>query len=58
VIDARVVDAGDLITAGGVTAGLDLALWLVERGWGADLAHVVASQVEYERAGSVWSGSE
>src|SRR5919108_177163 len=26
---ARVVDDGDLITAGGVTSGLDLALWLV-----------------------------
>ncbi len=31
IIDTRVVDDGDLITAGGVTSGLDLALWLVER---------------------------
>lgn len=28
---ARVVDDGDLITAAGMTAGLDLALWIVER---------------------------
>ena len=27
----RVVDDGDLITSGGVTCGIDLALWLVER---------------------------
>ena len=31
VIDARVVDEGDLIMAGGVTSGIDLELWLVER---------------------------
>ena len=27
--DARVVDDGQIVTAGGVTAGLDLSLWLV-----------------------------
>ena len=31
VIDERVVDDGDILTAQGVTAGMDLALWLVER---------------------------
>ena len=31
VVPDRVVDDGDLITCGGVTSGLDLALWLVER---------------------------
>jgi transcriptional regulator GlxA family with amidase domain len=31
VIDARVVDDGDLVTAAGVTSGLDLALYLLER---------------------------
>src|SRR2546421_4627960 len=30
-VDQRVVDAGGLVTAGGVTSGLDLALHLVER---------------------------
>src|SRR5918998_997253 len=39
VVEARVVDDGDLVTAGGVTSGIDLALWLVEREFGADLAH-------------------
>jgi transcriptional regulator GlxA family with amidase domain len=53
VIDARVVDDGDLVSAGGVTSGLDLALWLVERLAGAELAKAVATVVEYERSGNV-----
>jgi hypothetical protein len=28
VVDARVVDDGDVLTAGGITTGIDLALWL------------------------------
>lgn len=54
VADARVVDDGDVLTAGGVTAGLDLALWLVERELGADAAGLLAAGVEYERQGTVW----
>jgi transcriptional regulator GlxA family with amidase domain len=54
VIDARVVDDGDILTAGGVTAGLDLALWIVERELGADAAGLLAAGVEYERNGTVW----
>jgi transcriptional regulator GlxA family with amidase domain len=54
VIDARVVDDGDILTAQGVTAGLDLALRLVERERGADFAGALANGVEYERTGSVW----
>ncbi len=38
VVRARVVDDGDLVTAGGVTSGLDLALHLVERLFGSDAA--------------------
>jgi transcriptional regulator GlxA family with amidase domain len=53
-IDARVVDDGDILTAGGVTAGLDLALWLVEREIGAEAAARLARGVEYERQGRVW----
>src|SRR5216683_1787455 len=34
--DARVVDDGQIVTAGGVTAGLDLGLWLVQRYRGPD----------------------
>lgn len=51
---ARVVDDGDLISAGGITSGLDLALWLVERFFGARLACAIEQRMEYERRGSVW----
>ena len=58
VVDARVVDDGDLITAGGVTSGIDLALWLVERCCGAELAAAVAADMEHDRRGPLWrSGS-
>lgn len=50
---ARVVDDGDVLTCGGVTAGLDLALHLVEREWGADLADRIATLMEHERRGPV-----
>lgn len=57
VVEARVVDDGDVVTAGGVTSGLDLALWLVEREWGAKLAGRVADEMEYERRHSVQRSS-
>lgn len=53
VIDARVVDDGDLLTAGGVTAGIDLALYLVERIAGPEIAATVAREMEYERSEDV-----
>jgi transcriptional regulator GlxA family with amidase domain len=53
VVDARVVDEGDLVTAGGVTSGIDLALWLVERHFGKELADGIARQMEYTRVGPV-----
>ncbi|WP_101297942.1 DJ-1/PfpI family protein [Halegenticoccus soli] len=49
VVDARVVDDGDLLTAGGVTSGPDLALHLVEREAGAAIAERVATTLEYDR---------
>ncbi|HVL96704.1 MAG TPA: DJ-1/PfpI family protein [Solirubrobacteraceae bacterium] len=51
--EARVVDDGDLLTCGGVTSGLDLALHLVEREWGPELAHGIATLMEHERRGPV-----
>ncbi len=51
--DARVVDDGDLLTCGGVTSGLDLALHLVEREWGAELATRIATLMEHERRGPI-----
>jgi len=49
VADARVVDDGDLLSAGGVTSGIDLALYVVEREFGTDVADRVAAVTEYER---------
>jgi len=54
VVDARVVDDGDVLTAGGVTAGLDLALWLVEREWGDRVATAVSESLEYDRSQDVY----
>jgi transcriptional regulator GlxA family with amidase domain len=55
VVDARVVDDGDLVTAGGVTSGLDLALHLLQRSYGPRVALAVESLFAYERRGTVWS---
>jgi len=48
-VKERVVDDGDLVSAGGVTSGLDLALWLVERFASREQADQVARAMEYER---------
>ncbi|MDF9747162.1 DJ-1/PfpI family protein [Natrinema salsiterrestre] len=53
--DARVVDDGDVLTAGGVTAGIDLALWLLEREFGPEIAAAVETEMEHERRGEVVS---
>ena len=55
IVHARVVDEGDLITAGGVTSGLELALYLLERGYGPRVALTVESLFAYERRGTVWA---
>ncbi|GAA0318113.1 DJ-1/PfpI family protein [Streptomyces polychromogenes] len=53
--NARVVDDRDLVTAAGVTSGLELALWLVRRELGADTATSVEAMLEHEARGTVWS---
>ncbi|MGE7759738.1 DJ-1/PfpI family protein [Peribacillus sp. NPDC097895] len=53
-VNARIVDDGDLVTGGGVTSGLDVALYLVERELGPRIAHAVEQLFEYERRGTVW----
>lgn len=54
VIRARVVDDGDLVTAGGVTSGLDLGLYLLERAAGPEVALEVERLFEHERRGVAW----
>nr|AGS50319.1 hypothetical protein [uncultured bacterium Ele45G2]AIF26569.1 putative thimanine synthesis protein ThiJ [uncultured bacterium fosmid pJB45G2] len=56
-VPARVVDDGNLVTGGGVTSGLDVALYLVERELGPRVAHAVEQLFEYERRGTVWRES-
>lgn len=53
-VDARVVDDGDLITAGALTSGLDLGLHLVQRFLGQQAAEQASRALEYP-AGAVWS---
>lgn len=47
VVDARVVDDGDVITARGVTSGIDLGLYLVEKFGGADARARIARKMDY-----------
>lgn len=47
VIEARVVDDGEIVTCGGVTSSIDLALWLVERLWGEPVCSQIAAGIEY-----------
>jgi transcriptional regulator GlxA family with amidase domain len=49
VVHDRVVDDGDLLSCGGVTSGLDLALWMVERFASEELAEAIAANMEYVR---------
>ncbi|KOU08602.1 glutamine amidotransferase [Streptomyces sp. NRRL F-5755] len=53
-VSARVVDDGDLVTGAGVTSGLDLGLYLLEREVGPRIAHAVEELFAYERRGTVW----
>ncbi|QKW33038.1 DJ-1/PfpI family protein [Actinomadura sp. NAK00032] len=48
--DARYVVDGDLITSQGVSAGIDMALWLIGRIHGRDHARTVRRYLQYEPA--------
>jgi transcriptional regulator GlxA family with amidase domain len=56
-VQARVVDDGNLISGGGVTSGLDVGLYLVERLLGPQIAIAVERLFDYERRGTVWRGA-
>jgi putative intracellular protease/amidase/YHS domain-containing protein len=48
---ARFVENGNLATAGGLSAGIDLALRVVERYYGRDVARKTAYNMEYQGEG-------
>jgi putative intracellular protease/amidase/YHS domain-containing protein len=48
---ARFVEAGNLATAGGLTSGMDLALRVVERYFGQEVARQTAYMLEYQGEG-------
>lgn len=56
-VHARVVDDGNLVTAGGVTSGLDLGLYILEREFGPRIALAVEELFAYERRGTTWRSS-
>ncbi|MFC4104209.1 DJ-1/PfpI family protein [Paenibacillus xanthanilyticus] len=53
-IQARIVDDGSFVSGGGVTSGLDVAIYLVERELGPSVALAVEQLFEYERRGTAW----
>ncbi|WP_030924519.1 DJ-1/PfpI family protein [Streptomyces sp. NRRL B-24720] len=53
-VHARVVDDGNLVTGAGVTSGIDLGLYLLEREVGPRIAHAVEELFAHERRGTVW----
>jgi putative intracellular protease/amidase len=54
--EARVVDDGSVVTAGGPAAGIDLAIRLVERFAGEEAAREAAARLEHEPVGPVLVG--
>jgi putative intracellular protease/amidase len=48
VSDERVVHEGQIVTSAGVSAGIDLALWLAGQIGGADRAKVIQLSMEYD----------
>jgi transcriptional regulator GlxA family with amidase domain len=48
VSDERVVHEGEIVTSAGVSAGIDLALWLAGQIGGADRAKVIQLSMEYD----------
>ena len=49
VVDQRVITDGNITTAAGVSASLDLGLVLLERFYGSSAAQMVAQRIEYAR---------
>jgi transcriptional regulator GlxA family with amidase domain len=46
--DARIVQSGRIVTAAGVSSGIDLALWLAEKISGRERAEAIQLAIEYD----------
>lgn len=55
--DERIVEDGDIVTAAGVSAGIDLALWIAERIAGSERAKAIALAIEYDPQPPFHSGN-
>jgi cyclohexyl-isocyanide hydratase len=49
VVDRRIVDAGDVITARGVTSAIDLGLYLCEKLAGREVRERIQKQMDYQQ---------
>lgn len=47
IVDERYVHDGSVVTSAGVSAGIDMSLWLVGHLFGQDIARATQSQMEY-----------
>ena len=52
----RYVDNGNVATAGGLSSGIDLALHVVERYFGSEIAQATADYMEYK--GELWKNPQ
>jgi transcriptional regulator GlxA family with amidase domain len=57
VVERRVVESGRIVTAAGVSAGIDMALALVDRVAGRDVAEAIQLVLEYDPEPPFSSGS-
>ncbi|MCE5289148.1 MAG: DJ-1/PfpI family protein, partial [Nocardiaceae bacterium] len=55
--DQRIVHSGKIVTGAGVSAGIDLALWLVGKIAGDDVARAAQLMIEYDPQPPYDSGS-
>jgi len=53
----RVVEHGKIITAAGVSSGIDMALWLIQKMYGDEAAQAVQLGIEYDPQPPVDAGS-
>ena len=56
-VSDRVVREGKVVTAAGVSSGIDMALWLAREIWGEEVARAVQLGIEYDPEPPLDSGS-